>query len=221
MFLAFLRTLGQFGDPVFRGLLLRSAGFAIAATLCLWGLGWTFFYGTTFFESGWLEGLFDLGGFVAIFLLTLFLFPGFVTLSLGFFLEELLAAVEKRDYPDLAPPRRQGVVEVLRTTAKFTGVLVVLNLLFLPAYFFPFLGIVLFLGMNGYLLGREYYELVAMRRLDPIEARAFRNTHRGPIFFCGITIALFSILPGINLVAPAFGAAMSLHLFERLRKKTT
>ena len=55
MLTAFLRTLGQFGDPVFRGILLRSVGFAIAATICLWGLGWTFFYGTAFFESGWLE----------------------------------------------------------------------------------------------------------------------------------------------------------------------
>ena len=220
MLIAFLRTLGQFGDPVFRSLLLRGAGFAVVATICLWGLGGAFFYGTTFFESSWLESFFDLGGFIAIFLLTLFLFPAFVTLSLSFFLEDLLVAVEKRAYPALAPPRRQGFADVLMTTAKFTGVLVLLNLLFLPAYFFPFFGAVLFLGMNGYLLGREYYELVAMRRLDPIEARAFRQTHRGRIFLCGITIALFSVVPGINLVAPAFGAALALHLFEQLRKKT-
>lgn len=220
MFYAFLRSLGQFRDSDFRRLLWRGVGFAIAALVCLWALAWGFFSWSAFFESSWLEGLFDVGGFAAIFLLTFFLFPGFVTLSLSFFLEDILAAVEKRDYPALPAPRAQGVLEMLGTTAKFTGVLIVLNLLFLPAYFFPILGFVLFLAMNGYLLGREYFELVAARRLDPDAAKIFRTTHRVQLFFCGITIALLSMIPGLNLAVPAFGAALALHLFERLRRKT-
>lgn len=221
MFFAALRTLGQLGDPAFRGLLLRSFGYAIAAMLCLWGLGWLLLLGTATFENTWLEGLLDLGGFAAILLLTVFLFPGFVTLGLSFFLEDILATVERRDYPDLPAPRQQGFGELLTITAKFAGVMIVLNLLFLPVYFFPVLGAVLFLGLNGYLLGREYYELVALRRFAAEEAKAFQRAHRGSLFFTGLFIALLSTVPGLNLAVPALGAAMMLHLFERLRRRQT
>jgi CysZ protein len=49
---------------------------------------------------------------------------------------------------------------------------IALNLLALPIYaLIPLLNVVLFLGLNGYLFGREYFELIALRRLDPEETR--------------------------------------------------
>lgn len=217
---AFFRTLRQLADPAFRGLLVRGIGLAVGAMVCLWILAWILFRTTTVFETGWLEGLFDIGGFAAVFLLTVLLFPGFVTLSLSFFLEDVLAAIERRDYPNLPPPRRQGFIEILFTTAKFTGILILLNLLVLPVYLLPILGAVPYLAINGYLLGREYMELVQARRLAASEAKAFRARHWGSIFSAGMTIAVFSTIPGLNLAAPALGSALALHLFERLREKT-
>ncbi|MCE2509488.1 MAG: EI24 domain-containing protein [Alphaproteobacteria bacterium] len=216
---AFFRTLGQLSDPAFRGLLMRGVGLAIAAMACLWFLAWILFRATTVFDIGWLEGVFDIGGFAAVLLLTVLLFPAFVTLSLSFFLEDVLATVERRDYPDLPAPRTQGFTEILITTAKFTGALILLNLLVLPIYLLPILGAVPFLMVNGYLLGREYMELVAPRRMTAKEVKVFRVRHWGSIFWAGMTIAVFSTIPGLNLAAPALGAALMLHLFERLREK--
>ncbi|MGB1548179.1 MAG: EI24 domain-containing protein, partial [Alphaproteobacteria bacterium] len=192
----------------------------IGAMVCLWMLAWFLLHETTLFEIGWLEGLIDIGGFAAVLVLTVLLFPAFATLSLSFFLEDVLAAIERRDYPNLPTPRSQGFVEILVMTAKFTGILIVLNLLVLPLYFLPILGAVPFLLINGYLLGREYSELVASRRLDPAGVKAFRARHGGSIFAAGMMITALSTIPGLNLAAPALGAALMLHLFERLREKT-
>ena len=134
MFHAFFRTFRQLGDPAFRGLVARGIGLAIGAMVCLWMLAWFLLHETTLFEIGWLEGLIDIGGFAAVLVLTVLLFPAFATLSLSFFLEDVLAAIERRDYPNLPTPRSQGFVEILVMTAKFTGILIVLNLLVLPLY---------------------------------------------------------------------------------------
>ena len=75
----------------------------------------------------------------------------------SFYLEEVIAAVEARHYPDLPPARPQLVGEVLLTTLQFFAFMIVLNLLALPFYFIPLLGIGLFYLINGYLIGSEYY----------------------------------------------------------------
>lgn len=215
---ALFRTFRQIADPAFRRLLWRGAWVAMAAMVALWAIAGLVAAKTTFFETVWLEGLFDIGGFVAIFVLTFLLFPGFVTLGLGFFLEDACEAIEAKDYPRLPPARRQGFAEIFLTTAMFTGLLVFLNLLALPVYFLPVVGPFLFFAVTGFLLGREYADLVTARRLKPEAAKAFRKTHGWSIFAAGMTIAVLSTIPGINLIAPVLGTTLMLHLFERHRE---
>jgi CysZ protein len=54
---------------------------------------------------------------------------------------------------------------------KFTSVMVVLNLIALPWYLVPILNVIVFYGLNAYLLGRENFEMVALGRLDPRSAQ--------------------------------------------------
>ena len=99
---------------------------------------------------------------------------------MSFFLERIAATVEALDYPGRGPPRRQRIGETIASTLRLTGSTLLLNLLALPVYLLvP--GINLFL----FLLGREYFEVVALRRLDAAATRAARNRFGLRVFLGG------------------------------------
>jgi CysZ protein len=90
--------------------------------------------------------------------------------------------------------------------------MVAVNLIALPLYLIPVLNVVIFYGVNAYLLGREYFELVALRRLDPRAARGLRRTHRWRFFTAGLLMAALFTIPFVNLVASLIAAAFMAHL---------
>jgi uncharacterized protein involved in cysteine biosynthesis len=70
---------------------------------------------------------------------------------------------------------------------------IALNLLALPIYaLVPGINLFVFLGLNGYLFGREYFEVVALRRLDIDAARAMRHRYGGRVFLGGVVIGEYS-----------------------------
>src|SRR5262249_55430148 len=118
---------------------------------------------------GWrpVNWLVDLLGLVGVALLCWLLFPAVVTLVIGFFLERGAAAGEAPDYPGHGPPRLQSIRETVASGARLMLLTIALNLLALPVYvLLPGFNIAVFLALNGYLFGREYFEVVALRRLD-------------------------------------------------------
>jgi uncharacterized protein involved in cysteine biosynthesis len=164
-----------------------------------------------------LEWLVEALGSVAVLALSWLLFPAVATLVTSFFLDSVAAAVEAHDYPGRGPARRRPLAETLGATLRLCTVAIGLNLLALPLYLFvPGMNLFLFLALNGYLLGREYFEVVALRRLDAGAARAMRNRFGGRIFIGGVAIAGLFALPLVNLVAPVVATAFMLHLFEAL-----
>jgi uncharacterized protein involved in cysteine biosynthesis len=102
----------------------------------------------------------------------------------------------------------------------FFGVLVLANLLALAIY--PFAGPlapVLFWVVNGYLLGREYFTMVAMRRVGRAGARMLRRRHAGEIWLAGTLMAAPLSVPLVNLLIPVLGIATFTHLFHRLQAR--
>ena len=75
--------------------------------------------------------------------------------------------------------------------------------------------IILFLA-NAYLLGREYFELAAMRFHPPHEAKAMRKANATYIFLAGLVIAVFVSIPVVNLATPIFAMAFMVHVHKRL-----
>jgi uncharacterized protein involved in cysteine biosynthesis len=76
-----------------------------------------------------------------------------------------------------------------------------------------------FWGVNGFLLGREYFTLVAQRRLSPEDAKAMRRRNRWRIWLAGTLMAAPLSLPLVNLVIPVLGVATFTHLFHQLAVK--
>jgi uncharacterized protein involved in cysteine biosynthesis len=74
-----------------------------------------------------------------------------------------------------------------------------------------------FFTLNGYLLGREYFELVAQRRMTAEEAKALRRTRRVRVFLAGVVVAFLLTIPLVNLITPIIATAFMLHIYEGMR----
>src|SRR5262249_43923530 len=138
--------------------------------------------------------------------------PPVTQLFASIFLDRVAVAVERKYYPMAAHGPGAGVAGGLGAGLAFTGVSLVLNLLALPLHFaLPLLGTIVVLMINGYLTGRTYFELAALRHLKPPEARGLRRAHRLRLFFGGAFISALAMIPIVNFVVPVFGAAMMTH----------
>jgi CysZ protein len=214
---AFVKAIEQLGDPAIRRVLWISVGLSVLVFALVWtGVGYLLTQ-TTFFQIGWLDTAIDvLGGFATL-AVSWLLFPAVVSTTTGFFLEGVADAVERRHYPNLPPVRSQPLEEAVASAVKFFGLMLLLNLILLLFLLIPPVFPFVFYGVNGYLLGREYFELVAARRLDPVEARSLRRRHGRTLFIAGVLIAFLLTIPIVNLVAPVVGTAAMVHLFETIR----
>jgi len=216
---SFFRALGDLLSSPLRRVVALSLALAIATFIVLW-IVVAFALGHLP-TVGWraVNWLIDLIGAVGVLLLSWLLFPAVVTMIMGFFLERVAAAVEAVHYPGRGPPRPQSVSEVVWGGVRLMVLSLALNLLALPIYIFlPGLNILVFLGLNGYLFGREYFDVVALRRLDVHAAKQIRQSFPGRVFLGGVIIAGMFAVPFMNLVAPVVAAAFMVHVFERLSR---
>jgi CysZ protein len=218
MFAAFSLALGDAFAPAQRRPLLLSLGLALLLLAGLW------LAATALIEAIHVSGLPGIDTVVHVFgsLAALFvawaLFPAMTIVMLGFFLDQVIASIERAHYPGLPPARRIGIGEAIASGLRLAVLALVLNLVVLPLYLLPGINLVVYYGLNGYLVGREYFELIAMRRMERPGLRALWRWRRGQLTLAGAIIAFLLSLPVVNLVAPLVGAAFMLHLFERLRR---
>ncbi|MDD9717675.1 EI24 domain-containing protein [Dinoroseobacter sp. PD6] len=221
----YTRALGQLSDPAFRRVLLIGIGATVALLVAIaWVfvtlLGWLVpdaltlpFVG----EITWLDDLASGLGILSMLGLSVFLMVPVASAFTSLFLEDIADAVEARHYPGLPPAPKVSFADGLRDTFGFLGVLVVANLAALVLYlFFVPLAPLIFWGLNGFLLGREYFQVTAMRRLGRQGAAQMRKRHIGKIWLAGVPMAMVLSLPLVNLVIPVVGAAAFTHLYHTL-----
>ena len=233
MFAALSKAIQQCSDPTFRRVLLRAVGLSlavfvllwiVAGALLAWGGGWLLDWINP--EGIWqdvLEVVFGAAGVGGILFASFILFPAVMVMVMSFLLEEIAVTVEGRHYPGLPPARPQPIGEMLRSGLAFAAMTVAINLLALPFYllliFLPPFNLFLFYGVNGYLFGREYFEIVALRRQNPTDAKRLRRRYRGRLFLAGILITVMMTIPIVNLFAPIVATGFMVHVFEDLKRR--
>lgn len=134
----------------------------------------------------------------------------------GLFLDDVADVIERDNYPGETPGRALPALAALGMSVKFLGVVILGNLLALVLLLVPGVNVVAFLLVNGYLLGREFFEFAAMRFREPAEARALRRAHAGTVLLAGLVIAAWLAVPILNLTTPLFAAALMVHLHKAL-----
>jgi uncharacterized protein involved in cysteine biosynthesis len=219
------RALGQLGDPRFLRVLVRALLLTIAALVVLFwvvllGLGWLLPDTVTLPWIGPVGFLDEAASWAAVGLmlvLSVVLMVPVAAAVVGFFLDDVAAAVEARHYPALPPVAPLGLGEQVTDALRFFALVVALNLAALVVYLaVPPLAPFVFWLVNGFLLGREYFQLVAIRRLGRAEGVALAKRHTARVWIAGTLMAVPLSVPVLNLVVPIVGVAVFTHQFHRL-----
>ena len=228
---AAIQALEQMVTPPFRTVLLKSAGLAL---VFLVGIGialdrlliWLSGAGGLWLETtlgtiahwpvvvlGWLIAIVVWFGVIVG---AIFLMPAVTSLVAGFFSDEIAALVEREYYPADPPGLPLPVMLATIEAVKAALIALLVYLCAVPFLIFAGVGALIFSFATAYILGRQYFELAAMRFHPVPEAKALRLAHRGTIFVAGMLIAGFVSLPIINLATPLFGMAFMVHMHKRL-----
>jgi uncharacterized protein involved in cysteine biosynthesis len=222
---AFSRALGQLSDRRFLGVVGLGVGLTLALLVAVYVgfvtlIGWLLPEAFTLpwiGEIAWADEALSWAAVPLFLVLSVFLMVPVASAFMGIFLEQVADAVEDRHYPRLPPARSIGLAEGIADGARFLGVVIGVNLLALVAYLlFAPIAPLLFWAVNGLLLGREYAQLVALRRTDAAGARAFRRRHRLVLFAAGVLMVVPLTIPVVNLLVPVLGAAVFTHLYHML-----
>jgi len=216
------KALSQMFTPPFRTVLLKSIGLALVFIVLLaLGLHRVIVYVTGAGE-GFAEGVFGPNSQMPLLILaklltvaaalgvivgSVFLMPAVTALVASFFADEIAAEVERVHYPGdpagMPVPLARALIEGVKTALLAVAVYLVA----LPFLLLAGIGAVIFFFATAFLLGREYFELAAMRYHPSAEAKRLRRLHRGTVFLGGMFIAAFVSIPVVNLATPLFGVA--------------
>jgi len=222
----FLKSIAQFDDPKFRRVLWRGMGLTIALLIaaCLlvnFGINqllssaWA---ANLIGDQSWLGALINIGGVLFTIALSIWLMVPVTSAIIALFLDEVAQAVEARHYPHLPKQTATKLQDQILVGIRFLGILLLANVgALILSMIVPLLAPFVFWATNGYLMGREYFQMAAMRRMPRAQAQELFQRHQGSIWIAGILMAIPMSIPLVGLFIPILGAATFTHQFERLR----
>lgn len=231
MFDAALEALSQLFTPPLRAVLMKAVGLALLLivvvgialnrvinALATSGATWAEQVTGVAPHAAWaaLAWLLSIMASIGIVTGALFLMPTITAIVGSFFVDEVADAVERDSYPAEPVGKALPLLRALSEGVKFAVLALVVYLCALPFIFFAGLGVIVLFLANAYLLGREYFELAAMRFRPPYEAKAMRKANAPYLFLAGMVIAVFVSIPVLNLATPIFAMAYMVHLHKRL-----
>ena len=209
-------ALGDLLTRPFRRVLLKSVALTIALLAAVWlVLQWLVGHWVEL-QYLWLDAGVSIVAGLALALGLAFLAAPVTALFAGLFLDEVAEVVERVHYAHDPPGRALPFGRSLVTAVQFLAVVLLVNAVALPLVLLVGFGVVIFLLANAYLLGREYFELAALRFHDARTAAALRGRHRARIFAAGLLVAGLLAIPFLNLLGPLFATSLMVHLHKRI-----
>lgn len=218
MLRALVLAFNQLSDPASRRIVWIGVLSALTAFVALFVAVEWLLTSTVLVTWSWVDWTIDVLGGVAVLALAWILFPAVVVTVSSFLADAVVERVERRHYPHLPPAPSPGFTVELGTAVRFFLVLIAVNLVALPLYIAaPGLNLVIYYVVNGYLVGREYFELVAIRRIGRQGARNLRRERSLRLFSAGVIIAFLSTVPVLNLLVPVIASAFMVHVFQAMK----
>jgi CysZ protein len=228
---AAVKALSQILSPPMRSILWRSIGLALVLIVVLAiGLQRLLSWFATSGE-GWAEAMLGPGFQTPLNILAwivsiaaglgvvfgaVMLMPAITSLVASVFVDEVADHVEREHYPAEHPGTALPLGLAMTEGVKTASLTILVYLIALPFVFIAGAGFLAFFIATAWLLGREYFELAAMRFRTPQEAKAMRRDNAATVFTAGLVIAAFVSIPIVNLATPLFGMAFMVHMHKRL-----
>lgn len=228
---AAVKALTQILSPPMRSILWRSIGLALVLITVLAIsfqrlLSWFATNGEVWLEAllgpnfhtsiNVLAWIVSIAAGLGVVLGGIFLMPAITSLVASIFVDDVADHVEREHYPAERPGVALPLGIAIPEGTKTALLTVLVYLIALPFVLFAGAGFIIFFIATAWLLGREYFELAAMRFRPPAEAKAMRKQHAATVFTAGLFIAAFVSIPIVNLATPLFGMAFMVHMHKRL-----
>ncbi len=221
MFTSAFKAVDQMLSPPFRMVLLKSLGLTIGLFVVVGIALQAILASITISTYPYIDEVLAVLAGLGVVLGFVFLMGPVTALFAGIFLDEIAEQVEKVHYPNDVPGTEVPILASMLVALKFFGVLVLVNVLLLTfGWIFPGLNLIAYLFANGYLLGREFFEMVGMRHMSPDEARALRRENSTKVLLAGVLIAGLAMIPFANLLVPLFATAFMVHVFKRVHRSS-
>jgi uncharacterized protein involved in cysteine biosynthesis len=144
------------------------------------------------------------------------LMPAVTAFIASFFADQIADNVEREHYPHDPPGKPLPLMRALIEGGKTALLAVVVYLFAAPLLLIGGTGAVLFFLATAFLLGREYFELAAMRFRPPRDAKSLRRRNAATVYAGGLVIAAFVSIPIVNLATPLFAMAFMVHVHKRI-----
>ncbi len=228
---AAVKALSQILSPPMRSILWRSIGFALVLiTVLAIGLQRLLSWFATYGE-GWadvalgpnfhtplhlLSWVLSIAAGLGVVLGGIFLMPAITSAIAGFFVDDVGDLVEREYYPAEQPGTALPLMLATVEGIKIALLAILVDLIALPFVFVAGAGFLVFFVATAWLLGKQYFELAAMRFRSPAEAKLMRKDNAATVFTAGALIAAFVSIPIVNLATPLFGMALMVHMHKRL-----
>jgi CysZ protein len=228
---AAVKALSQILSPPMRSILWRSIGLALVlitvlaiglqrllSLIATYGEGW----GEAMLGPGFhtplnvLAWIVSIAAGLGVVLGGIFLMPAITSLVASVYVDEVADHVEREHYPAEHPGTALPLGVAMREGIRTALLTILVYLIALPFVFVAGAGFIAFFIATAWLLGREYFELAAMRFRPPAEAKAMRKQNAALVFTAGLIIAAFVSIPIVNLATPLFGMAFMVHMHKRL-----
>ena len=203
-------------SPEFRSVFWKSLALTIGLLAALWILLTRVLGRFVEVPWPWVDTGFTIVAAIILLIVMGFLVAPVTSLFAGIFLDDIAELVERERYPADTPGEAMPLGRSLATTAKFTLVVLAVNLAALPLVLLLGFGFVIFLVANAYLLGREYFELVALRFHNSAKVQRMRKRYAVRLFLAGLMIAGLLAIPIANLLTPLFATAFMVHVYKRI-----
>jgi CysZ protein len=203
-------------SPQFRRVFWKALALTIGLLAALWILLTRLLSHFVEVPWPWADTGFTIVAATLLLILMGFLVAPVTSLFAGLYLDDIAELVERGRYPTDSPGEAMPLGRSLATTAKFTLVVLAVNLAALPLVLFLGFGFVVFLVANAYLLGREYFELVALRFHNSSKVQRMRKRYALRLFLAGLTIAGLLAIPIANLLTPLFATAFMVHVYKKI-----
>jgi CysZ protein len=219
MLKAAYQALGDLLSPEFRSILWKAIGLSLLMFIAVFLAVQATFWFLTFFPYPWVETLAAVGAGLGLLVAFFFLMAPVTAMFAGLYLDDVAAKVEIKHYTSQPPGKPLTALRSLRISMQFGLLVLLINILALPLVFTGFGAIVLVI-INAYLLSREYFEMAAMRFMEPQDAKDLRADNAAAIFIAGFLPAIMALVPILNLAVPLFSTSYFVHMFKQVKRSS-
>jgi len=164
----------------------------------------------------WLSWLLSIAVALGLLAGAILLAPPTASLVAGFYLDDVAATVEREIDPMSPPGVPPPAVTAFAMGLRFAALTLMANVAVVVLTLLVGFGFAAFFLLNGYLLGREYFDLIAMRHMPRAAAVELRRRNWGLAYLAGLIISGFVAVPFLNLLTPLFAAAFMTRVVKRL-----